>query len=152
MALENRVDFPKINRNIKYNIIIQNLQLHVLLLLTRQLIIWAWWLMCEATAIIGGHIIIFKSIKNVSHNTWMRWEEIANCKSHIASVILTDWCIMIFYFFLNNMSVNKDNWWKMTFSWYSLHPWLWTEWIPHWDSNPGCQHNKWMTSSVKQNY
>ncbi len=31
-----------------------------------------------------------------SPNAWMRREEITNCKSHIASVSLTDWCIMIF--------------------------------------------------------
>ncbi len=31
-----------------------------------------------------------------SPNAWMRGEEIARCKSHITSVSLTDWCIMIF--------------------------------------------------------
>ncbi len=33
-----------------------------------------------------------------SPNAWMRGEEIASCKSHIASVNLTDQCIMIFFF------------------------------------------------------
>ncbi len=31
-----------------------------------------------------------------STNAWMRGEEITSCKSHIASVSLTDWCIMFF--------------------------------------------------------
>ncbi len=32
-----------------------------------------------------------------SLNAWMRGEEIISCNSHIASVNLTDWCIMIFF-------------------------------------------------------
>ncbi len=31
-----------------------------------------------------------------SPNAWMREEEIASCKSHIPSVSLTNWCILIF--------------------------------------------------------
>ncbi len=30
-----------------------------------------------------------------STNAWMRGEEITSCKGHIASVILTNWCILI---------------------------------------------------------
>ncbi len=39
----------------------------------------------------------------VTLNAWMRGEEITSCKSHIASVSLTDWRIMIFsrFFFFN---------------------------------------------------
>ncbi len=38
-------------------------------------------------------------------NAWMIGEEITSCKSHIAPVSLTDWCIMIFI--LNKNKLNK---------------------------------------------
>ncbi len=43
-----------------------------------------------------------------SPNAWMRGEEITSCKSHIASVNLTDWHIMIVFVFLFFFNVLFD--------------------------------------------
>ncbi len=51
--------------------------------------------------------LISDCINVLTQVTLMRGEEITSCKSHIAPVSLTDWCIMIFIFKKNSKIIEK---------------------------------------------
>ncbi len=51
-----------------------------------------WDVLCKTTCILSQNVC--PELPSCIY-AWMRGEEITSCKSHIASVSLSDWCIMI---------------------------------------------------------